>query len=59
MYLMQCKIIWIDSGARKDFIRMSDQTRPISLPDAFLKVQSRLFHNRFLQVLQKSRTYTW
>ena len=31
---------------------MSDQTRPISLLDAFFKVQNRLFHNRFLRVLQ-------
>ena len=29
-----------------------DQTRPISLLDSFLKVQERLFLNRFLQMLK-------
>jgi hypothetical protein len=38
--------------AKKDSICAPDQTRPISLLDSFLKVQERLFLNRFLQVLK-------
>jgi hypothetical protein len=38
--------------AKKDAICPTDQTRPISLLDSFLKVQERLFLNRFLQVLK-------
>ena len=38
--------------AKKDTICAPDQTRPISLLDSFLKVQERLFLNRFLQVLR-------
>jgi Reverse transcriptase (RNA-dependent DNA polymerase)/Endonuclease/Exonuclease/phosphatase family len=37
--------------AKKDPICTPDQTRPISLLDSFLKVQERLFLNRFLQIL--------
>ena len=39
--------------AKKNAICTADQTRPISLLDSFLKVQERLFLNRFLQVLKK------
>ena len=38
--------------AKKNAICTPDQTRPISLLDSFLKVQERLFLNRFLQVLK-------
>ena len=38
--------------AKKDAMCAPDQTRPISLLDSFLKVQERLFLNRFLQVLK-------
>jgi Reverse transcriptase (RNA-dependent DNA polymerase) len=37
--------------AKKDSICAPNQTRPISLLDSFLKVQERLFLNRFRQVL--------
>ena len=37
--------------AKKDAICAPNQTRPISLLDSFLKVQERLFLNRFRQVL--------
>jgi hypothetical protein len=38
--------------AKKEAIYTPDQTRPISLLDSFLKVQERLFLNRFIQVLK-------
>ena len=38
--------------AKKNAICTPDQARPISLLDSFLKVQERLFLNRFLQVLK-------
>jgi len=38
--------------AKKDSICIPEQTRPISLLDSFLKVQERLFLNRFLEVLK-------
>ena len=38
--------------AKKDAICTPDQTRPISLLDSFLKVQEKLFTNRFVQVLK-------
>ena len=37
--------------AKKNAICTPDQTRPISLLDSFLKIQEKLFLNRFLQVL--------
>ena len=37
--------------AKKAALCAPDQTRPISLIDSFLKVQERLFLNRFLEVL--------
>lgn len=37
--------------AKKDALCIPEQTRPISLLDSFLKVQERLFLNRFLKVL--------
>ena len=39
--------------AKKDAICAPEQTRPISLLDSFLKVQERLFLNRFLLVLKE------
>ena len=38
--------------AKKEAMCAPNQTRPISLIDSFLKVQERLFLNRFLQVLR-------
>ncbi|CAF3385920.1 unnamed protein product, partial [Rotaria sp. Silwood2] len=38
--------------AKKDAVCTPDKTRPISLLDSFLKVQERLFLNRFLKVLK-------
>jgi hypothetical protein len=38
--------------AKKEAICPPDQTRPISLLDSFLKVQEKLFLNRFQQVLK-------
>jgi hypothetical protein len=38
--------------AKKEAICSPDQTRPISLLDSFLKVQEKLFLNRFVQVLK-------
>ncbi|CAF3324358.1 unnamed protein product [Rotaria sp. Silwood2] len=38
--------------AKKNAICAPDQTRPISLLDSFLKVQERLFLNRFLRLLK-------
>lgn len=38
--------------AKKSAVCTPDQTRPISLLDSFLKVQERLFLNRFIQVLK-------
>ncbi|CAF4969284.1 unnamed protein product, partial [Rotaria sp. Silwood1] len=38
--------------AKKDAICGPNQTRPISLFDSFLKIQERLFLNRFVQVLK-------
>ena len=38
--------------AKKNALCTPDQTRPISLLDSFLKVQEKLFLNRFLQVLR-------
>ncbi|CAF3066271.1 unnamed protein product [Rotaria socialis] len=37
--------------AKKNAVCSPDQTRPISLLDSFLKVQEKLFHNRFLKIL--------
>ena len=37
--------------AKKNAICTPDQTRPISLLDSFLKVQEKLFQNRFVQIL--------
>ncbi|CAF5149268.1 unnamed protein product, partial [Rotaria magnacalcarata] len=36
--------------AKKDAVCTPDQTRPISLLDSFLKVQEKLFLNRFLKI---------
>ncbi|CAF4408726.1 unnamed protein product [Rotaria magnacalcarata] len=38
--------------AKKNATYAPDQTRPISLLDSFLKIQERLFLNRFLQILK-------
>ena len=40
--------------AKKNAFCTPTQTRPISLLDSFLKVQERLFLNRFVQVLKDS-----
>ncbi|CAF4591552.1 unnamed protein product [Rotaria socialis] len=37
--------------AKKNAVCSPDQTRSISLLDSFLKVQEKLFHNRFLKIL--------
>ena len=42
----------VQSLAKKDAIYTPDLTHPISLLDSFLKVQERLYLNRFLQVLE-------
>lgn len=37
---------------KKEAICRTDETRPISLPDSFLKIQEKLFQKRFVQVLK-------
>ena len=52
-YIVQkFKVVRMVLLAKKNTTCTPDQTRPISLLDSFLKVQERLFLNRFLQVLK-------
>ena len=48
----KCKEVRMILLAKKNAVCTPDQTRPISLLDSFLKVQERLFLNRFVQVLR-------
>ena len=49
---MKCKEVRMILLAKKNSLCNPDQTRPISLLDSFLKIQERLFLNRFLVVLK-------
>ena len=48
----KCKEVRMILRAKKNAICTPDQTRPISLLDSFLKMQERLFSNRFEKVLK-------
>lgn len=50
--LKKCKEVRMVLLAKKNVVCAPDQTRPISLLDSFLKVQERLFLNRFLLILK-------